>query len=143
MMILSAGLCLLMQSTSLMANPVDYSVVKNDKITVAGAVAIRGTEPAGAAGRQAPSLWQLRAEQWELSRSGDYVLSLSSVSAVVNAWLNDNRKIIEIQYPGGEEGEFWVQELFDWLVALGVPSSSMVTTPGSGAVDVIRFTLAN
>ncbi len=86
--------------------------------------------------------WILRAEQWEIARSGESVLSLPVLNKVVNAWLKEKQKTIEIQYPGGEEGEFWVQELTDWLVSLGVPSSSMQTVPGSGADDMIKFQLS-
>lgn len=83
--------------------------------------------------------WELRAEQWELSRSGETILSLPVLKQVINTWLSDKQKTIEIQYPGGEDGEFWVQELTDWLVSLGIPSDNMITTPGSGAADVIKF----
>jgi hypothetical protein len=129
-----------MQASFVSANPVDNKSGKNDKVTTSGNVTVSGSEVT-AARKAEQSGWILKAEQWELSRSGDYVLSLTTVKTIVNAWLKDKHKTIEIQYPGGEEGEFWVQELFDWLVALGVPSASMVTTPGSGAVDVIRFGL--
>ena len=85
--------------------------------------------------------WKLYAEQWELTRSGESILSLPVLKKVTTAWLQDKHKIIEIQYPGGEEGEFWVQELMDWLVSLGIPSSRMLAVPGSGADDVIKFAL--
>jgi hypothetical protein len=86
---------------------------------------------------------ELRAEQWEYARSGDSILSLPVLRQLVNTWLQQKDKIIEIQYPGGEEGEFWVQELTDWLIALGIPSDHMVIVPGSGVDDVIRFDLIN
>lgn len=85
--------------------------------------------------------WELHAEQWELARSGETILSLPVLKRLTNAWLSDKQKMIEIQYPGGEDGEFWVHELTDWLVALGIPSKYMVTTPGSGADDVIKFNI--
>ena len=85
--------------------------------------------------------WLLKAEQWELTRSGEALLSVPVLNKVINTWLQDKQKKIEIQYPGGEEGEFWVQELADWLVSLGVPSADIVTTPGSGADDMIKFDL--
>ena len=83
----------------------------------------------------------LYAEQWEIVRTGESILSLPALNQIINAWLGDRQKKIEIQYPGGEEGEFWVQELTDWLVSLGIPSDQMVITPGSGADDMINFTL--
>jgi len=89
----------------------------------------------------APSAWALRAEQWELARSGETLLSVPVLKQVMRSWLSDKQKVIEIQYPGGEDGEFWVHELTDWLVSLGIPSKVMVTTPGSGADDVIKFNI--
>jgi hypothetical protein len=85
--------------------------------------------------------WKLYAEQWELTRSGESLLSLPVLKEVVMAWLQRQDEIIEIQYPGGEEGEIWVQELMDWFVSLGIPSSQMLAVPGSGVDDVIKFSL--
>jgi hypothetical protein len=87
--------------------------------------------------------WRLTSEQWEFSRSGEAILSLPVLKQVINTWLSEKNKIIEIQYPGGEDGEFWVQELSDWFVALGIPSNAMVVAPGSGADDIIQFKLVN
>lgn len=85
--------------------------------------------------------WELHEEQWELARSGETILSLPVLKQLINVWLSDKQKLIEIQYPGGEDGELWVHELTDWLVSLGIPSKYMVTTPGSGADDVIKFNI--
>jgi len=90
---------------------------------------------------KAKAIWDLHAEQWELARSGETVLSLPVLNHLINEWLKDKQKKIEIQYPGGEDGELWVQQLTDWLVSLGIPSRTIVTTPGSGADDVVKFNL--
>jgi len=91
--------------------------------------------------KKSAMVWELHAEQWELARSGETILSLPALNQLVNVWLTEKQKKIEIQYPGGEDGEFWVQELTDWLVSLGIPSKYMITTPGSGADDVIKFNI--
>ncbi len=83
----------------------------------------------------------LYAEQWEIARSGESVLFLPVLNQIINAWLDDRQKKIEIQYPGGEEGELWVHELTDWLVSLGIPSDYLVVIAGSGADDMINFAL--
>jgi len=88
-----------------------------------------------------PDSLQLYAEQWELARTGESVLSLAVLNKLINSWLSDQNKSIEIQYPGGEEGEFWVQELTDWLVSMGIPFEHMIVVPGSGADDMIKFAL--
>jgi len=82
---------------------------------------------------------ELHAEQWELSRSGERLLGITGLADVVNEWSTDTRQQIELQYPGGEEGELWVYQLMDWLVALGIPSASQVAVPGSGEGDLIRL----
>ena len=83
----------------------------------------------------------LRAERWELARSGESIILLPVINTVVKRWLDDSEKRIEILYPGGEEGEFWVQELSDWLVALGIPAKHLKLAVGSGVEDEIRFNL--
>ena len=87
----------------------------------------------------APVQTELHAEQWELSRSGERLLGISGMAEVVNEWSSDDRQQIELQYPGGEEGELWVHQLMDWLVALGIPSTKLVAVPGRGEGDVIRL----
>lgn len=87
----------------------------------------------------APVEMELHAEQWELSRNGERLLGVAGLAEVVNEWSRDSMRQIELQYPGGEEGELWVNQLKDWLVALGVPSASIVAVPGSGQGDVMRL----
>jgi hypothetical protein len=82
---------------------------------------------------------ELHAEQWELSRNGGRLLAIEGLATVVTEWSSDDSQQIELQYPGGEEGEIWVSQLMDWLVALGVPSANLVAVPGSGQGDVIRL----
>lgn len=86
-----------------------------------------------------PESGLLHAEQWELSRHGERILAINGIAETVRSWMTDQNQRIELQYPGGEEGELWVHELMDWLVALGVPSDRFVTVPGSGQEDIIRL----
>lgn len=83
----------------------------------------------------------LRAERWDLARHGEKILQLSAVRQLVKAWSGAEQQLIELRYPGGEEGEIWVQELSDWLISLGIPSQYIVKVPGSGEADVIKFKL--
>ena len=124
-------------STPLIYAEVSAQVAGNDSEVAAGADS--GQDKRVAAGPVSDTALTLHAEQWELARSGETILSIPVLKQVVRAWLADREKIIEIQYPGGEDGDFWVQELTDWLVSLGIPSDNMFTTPGSGADDVIKF----
>ena len=82
---------------------------------------------------------RLLAEQWELSRSGDALIKIPVINKVVNQWSLKPNQRIELHYPGGEEGELWVEELRDWLVSLGIPSKNVVIVPGSGVEDIIKL----
>jgi hypothetical protein len=120
----------------------DAKVVSGELQPAVGSQRGKGVDESGSfmANKQADG-WKLYAEQWELTRSGESLLSLPVLKEVVTAWLQRQDEIIEIQYPGGEEGELWVQELMDWFVSLGIPSGQMLAVPGSGIDDVIKLSL--
>lgn len=82
---------------------------------------------------------KLHAEQWELARNGEQLLQVPVLNKVVNTWLLKEEYRIELQYPGGEEGELWVDELMDWLISLGIPSKYLIAVRGSGEADIIIF----
>ena len=81
----------------------------------------------------------LRAEQWESVRHGERLIGVPVLNKVVKEWSSENGHKIELQYPGGEEGELWVQELMGWLISLGIPSQYLIAVPGSGEADIIKF----
>lgn len=83
----------------------------------------------------------LRAEYWDMPRHGESLIKQPELGKMVHYWQDHPNQVIEIRYPGGEEGEIWVRELMDWLVALGIPSSAMTYLPGSGAEDLINLVL--
>lgn len=83
----------------------------------------------------------LKAELWDMPRHGESLIKQPELGKMVHYWKDQPDQIIEIRYPGGEEGEVWVRELMDWLVALGIPSSAMTHLPGSGAEDLINLVL--
>ena len=84
---------------------------------------------------------ELKAEQWDMPRQGERLLRLPALNHLIKQWQQQPNKLIEIRYPGGEEGELWVNELMDWLVALGVPSDKLHSVQGSGAEDKIQLLL--
>lgn len=84
---------------------------------------------------------KLKAEQWDIPRHGETLLEQPELAKIVRLWLENPDAKIEMRYPGGEEGELWVRELMDWLIALGIPSTAINRIPGSGAEDVIHLVL--
>lgn len=83
----------------------------------------------------------LSSEAWELLRHGENMLKSQELNEIVNEWKSHADSKIELRYPGGEEGELWVEELKDWLVSLAIPSHKMTLMPGSDAKDVINISV--
>ena len=141
------ALIVLLSVPSVYAEPSEKNDVKNDKVSIESRFVAEDNknqpeqpelaDKSSTAGIE----WKLYAEQWELTRSGDSILSIPALNQLINQWLTDKSKRIVLQYPGGEEGEFWVQELGDWLVSMGIPSNHIDLMVGSGADDMIRFDL--
>ncbi len=135
------GIVLLLCTAQLNADVLVNNIEKNDKVSgsVLSEMEVSPDQTGSSSGVR--KNWQMRAEQWETARSGESLLSLPVLNEVINHWLQDTQNKIEIQYPGGEEGQFWVQELSDWLVSLAIPSAQIVLVPGSGADDMIKFSI--
>ncbi len=84
---------------------------------------------------------KLSAEQWDMQKHGETVLKIDTLADIIKQWHQASDKIIEIRYPGDEEGVIWVEELRSWLVSLGIPSEAMQLMPGSEAKDIINLSL--
>lgn len=85
----------------------------------------------------------ITAEQWAIPRHGERLLKLPVLKQVVGQWQKSPEQAIEISYPGGEQGELWVREIQDWLIALGVSSESLHVVVGSGGKDLIKLSVVN
>ncbi|MDT8451629.1 MAG: hypothetical protein RQ936_02650 [Gammaproteobacteria bacterium] len=83
--------------------------------------------------------WKLAEEQWDLVKQGEQLLKMPMMHEVVEVWSLRQGRVIELRYPGGEEGELWVEELMDWLISLGIASQYLLAVPGSGEADVIMI----
>lgn len=82
--------------------------------------------------------FELNIDDWVRPRNGATVVEFGALREAVAAWsAGGGNGIIEIRYPGGEEGGLWARELTDWLVAFGVPSRHIHALPGSGRRDRI------
>lgn len=88
---------------------------------------------------QTPDELKLKSEHWDLARHGEQLIHIPVLRTIVNEWSSKTDTVIELRYPGGEEGELWVRELMDWLISLGIPSQYLVAVPGSGEADAIKF----
>lgn len=74
--------------------------------------------------------WTLEAGSWARPRDGRAVVTMAPLPTVVRSWSRRGDAQLVVRYAGGEDGELWATELGDWLVALGVPGSAIMLTPG-------------
>ncbi len=88
----------------------------------------------------APRHFTLSVDEWARPRSGVGIVSFPSLRDLVAVWSTvPEGSMIEIRYPGGDEGSLWASELSDWLVALGIASEHIKLTPGHARVDEIEL----
>ena len=83
----------------------------------------------------------LTAEQWAIPRHGERIIKMPEIKKIMQQWHLNTEQAIEISYPGGENGELWLTELKDWLIAFGVSSAKIKSIAGSGSKDTIKLSV--
>ena len=83
----------------------------------------------------------ISAEQWAIPRHGERVVEIQEIRTIIQKWQINPKQLIEISYPGGENGELWLTELKDWIIALGISSANIKVVAGSGSKDIIKLTV--
>ncbi len=87
----------------------------------------------------AETVWTLSASDWARPRHGEWLVTHPSLHAAINDLQQSPQSLLQLRYPGGDEGVLWVEELQAWLVALGVESTRIEVLPGSGNEAVIQI----
>ncbi len=87
----------------------------------------------------AETVWTLNAADWARPRHGEWLASHPSLVAALGKLQQSPQSLLQLRYPGGDEGSLWVEELQAWLVALGLESERIETLPGSGAEAAIQL----
>ena len=85
------------------------------------------------------SNWHITADEWARPRTGEMLTELPGVKQAVHALVENSDAVLQIRYPGGDEGILWASELMAWLTALGVGAERMETLPGSSRPDAIQL----
>ncbi len=83
----------------------------------------------------------ITAEQWARPRSGDSIVKLPGLGALVETVERDAASHLVIRFAGGDEGSLWAEELRSWLVALGLPSARVMLEPGLPQPDRLLLEL--
>lgn len=79
------------------------------------------------------------ADEWSRPRSGERIVEMPGLRVVVEAWDRRPGTVIELRYPGGDDGVLWAEEIRDWLIALGVDSAHIRPMPGGPAADRVEL----
>jgi len=87
----------------------------------------------------AEEVWTLDAADWARPRHGEWLASHPPLVAAIGALQQSPHSVLQLRYPGGDEGTLWVGELQAWLVALGLESERIEALPGSSAEDAIQL----
>lgn len=73
--------------------------------------------------------------QWPQHANGENVSALPAVRQVLRRFEENGKITIVIRYPGGDPGRQWADQLYGWLVSLGIPTRYLELEPSSGAAD--------
>ena len=76
---------------------------------------------------------------WARPRNGADVSAMPPLRDAVQNMLNNPGSKLTVTYPGGDSGSLWAQELYDWLVSLGIDPGMIVMQPGSAFDDRIEL----
>ena len=86
--------------------------------------------------------WYVTADEWARPRTGEVLTGLPGVKQAVHELMDNPDAVLQIRYPGGDEGTLWASELMAWLTALGVGSERIETLPGSSRPDAIQLLIS-
>lgn len=81
----------------------------------------------------------LSAAEWARPRHGEWLSAHPTLVAVMEQLQQSPQSVVQLRYPGGDDGVLWAEELQAWLVALGLESERIETLPGSGDNSVIQL----
>lgn len=87
----------------------------------------------------AETVWELGAADWARPRHGEWLVAHPALQAALEKLQQSPHSVLQLRYPGGDEGVLWVEELQAWLVALGLESERIETLPGGGGETVIQL----
>lgn len=88
----------------------------------------------------APS-WVLTLSEWSGPKTGERILGMKPLRAVVQALDATPQARLEVMHNGGESGVFWAVQIKGWLVSLGVSGSRIVLRTGAIGPDRVRILL--
>jgi hypothetical protein len=87
----------------------------------------------------AETVWTLDGNDWARPRHGEWLAAHPPLVAAIDTLQQTPHSILQLRYPGGDEGALWVGELQAWLIALGLESDRIEILPGSSVDGAIQL----
>lgn len=81
----------------------------------------------------------LHADEWLLPKQAATILALPAISKSMEQLQKDASSSLLLKYPGGDEGNLWVNELRSWLITLGLSSKRIELIQGSANSTAIEL----
>jgi len=84
----------------------------------------------------------ISAEQWARVQSAADFMAIPGLKALVDSIAdnqNRNKRVLEIHYAGGENGQLWAQQVRNRLVGLGLDSSGIEMLQGGAVAGQLQI----
>ncbi len=81
----------------------------------------------------------LHAKEWSVPKKTTTILAMPAIYNSMNKLHKSTNSILNLKYPGGDEGTLWVNELRSWLIALGLSSTRIELVQGNAISTTIEL----
>lgn len=81
----------------------------------------------------------LEGHEWAVPKQATTIIAMPAINKTMQAMLQHPNSLLQIRYPGGDEGTLWANELRSWLVALGLASERIELIPGSASHTALEL----
>jgi len=81
----------------------------------------------------------LHANEWSVPKKATTILTMPAIEKSMKKLQRNVNTFLKLQYPGGDEGTLWANELRSWLIALGLSSKRIELVPGSAISTTIEL----
>ena len=77
--------------------------------------------------------------EWSVPKKASTIIAMPAINKSMHKMLQHPNSMLQIRYPGGDEGTLWASELRSWLVALGLSSERIELIPGSASRTALEL----
>ena len=81
----------------------------------------------------------LEGHEWAVPKQATTIIAMPVINKTMQTMLQHPNSMLQIRFPGGDEGTLWANELRSWLVALGLASERIELIPGSASRTALEL----